>query len=320
MLNKQQLKKRLVSMKYKVYDFDANTVYITAKYKKKQEIFDKLLAAFQLEGAKHTTQTRLSGDGHIEVGRQRIAVVPEKQIKVDIARIKPKLGKYDKIHEKNEAFLEKAISQVVYDTMKPLTVIFIAPGRRYIAKNVIGTKIVGRQTTDRKKADVLILTTSTKIPVSIKMDTASFYETADKYWGKNAKKLIEYASEKDLFDGKVSGKNIRLNKSLSTKATAKEEKDVVFGSDVYRNGFVIRKTFKATDFIYDGRNHTLIVRSNRIIMRQPDLKTEDKAWFTVRNKASSRSISIGYTGVTVDAVPKKKVASTHVIIDRNYIR
>ena len=321
-ITKNDIKKRLKQHGYTALTFDAKSLYIPMEYNKRSEVYERLTAIFVLEGAKYIKNKRTyTSDGHVQIGTTNLLITPQKILKADQRRLSRYLGRESRKSIKNEIYLEKAISQIIWDTMTPLTVVFVARTNRVTVKNVTGTKSVGADTKNRKKADILLVTkTGQKLPVSIKMDTASFWESADGYWGDNAKKLLVSAAMDGKLEAEVNGNSMRMKKAVGTTATRQEEKDVVFGSDVVRNGFILKRTFTDKDFKYDGKNHILTVTCSHIYKTQTDLKNDDKAWFVVRNNKNMKSKRIGVDGVTVDAVPKKSVTGVTVKIPRQKVK
>jgi len=320
-MTKQQIKKKLKANGYLPFDYDNKSIYVILNYKSRVIEYEKLQSLFLIDGGKYIKNKRtLTSNGHIQIGNIMIAITPSKIKQIDQRRIQRYLSSEPRNSIKNEIYLEKAISQIVWDTLSTITIIFKAGGKRVILKKVKGSKGVGSDVSGRKKADILILIGQYKLPVSIKMKTASFWESADTYWGVNARKMIDRGAIEGKLDANINGNTMRMNKPLGTTATRKEEKDVVFGSDILKNGFIVKQTFTATQFNYDGKINTLTVICDRLYKSQSDLKTNDRAWFIVRNNKTRKSKKIGINGVVVDAVPKKSVAGTTQIIKRDKIR
>lgn len=319
-ITKAYVKKKLKENGFVPHDVDSRSVYIATEYKDRIKAMEDVQRIFALDRPSIVKDRKYSSDGHIKIGNVNLVLVPERLKHVEHRRIKRHLSRTPQGGIKNEIYLEKAINQVIWDTMTALTVVFDGGGRKVVLKDVRGSKRVGGDVSDRKKADIQILTRSTKIPVSIKMDNASFWESADTYWGENAKKMLDTAEDENKLDADVRGEFMRLNKPVGTDAYRYEERDVVFGSDIVSNGFIVKKTFKSTDFKYDGESHTLHVDCTRLYKTQNDMKEEDRAWFVVRNNRNARSKNIGIHGVVVDAVPKKRVSATTQRVDRRKIK
>jgi len=318
-LTKTEIKKTLREQGYNPIDLDAKAIYVALDYKDRMVEMNKISAIFVLDRSKIITKRNYTSDGHVMVNSVSIIVVPKQKI-VDMRRLQRHLSSVSQNSLKNEVFLEKGISQIMWDTMQPLTVVFHAMGKKITIKNVTGTTRVGGDVSNRKKADIIIKTKSFKIPVSIKQDNAGFWESADTYWGKNAKKMLVTAAIQEKLDADINGDQMRLKKPVGTIAKRMEERDVIFGSDVVKGGLIVKRTFKDKDFSYDGKNHILTIKCSRIYTRQSDLKPEDKAWFVVRNNKNARSRNIGINGVVIDAVPKKSVTGTTQVIDRSVIK
>jgi len=320
-ISKPQIKKKLKENGYMPYDYDTKSLYVALDYKNRIEEFQKLEGLFLTDGAKYITNKRtLTSDGHVQIGNVILGVTPLTIKQIDQRRIQRYLGRESRNSIKNEIYLEKSISQIIWDTLSTVTIIFKERGKRIILKQVRGTKHVGSNVAGRKKADILIVVKQYKIPVSIKMQTASFWESADTYWGKNARKMLERAAIEKKLDANMNGNTMRMKKPVGTTATRQEEKDVVFGSDIVRSGFIVKQTFKAKDFNYDGKHTTLTIMCDRLYQKQSDLKSNDKAWFVLRNNKNIKSKNIGINGIVVDAVPKKSVTGTTQKIERQRIQ
>tara|TARA_R110000868_G_scaffold85896_1_gene241278 strand:- start:7352 stop:8257 length:906 start_codon:yes stop_codon:yes gene_type:complete len=175
----------------------------------------------------------------------------------------------------------------------PITVKITDGKKSYTYKNVVDVEEVGRDTSNRKKADVrLVLKDGTKIPVSIKKDNAEMWESADSYWAPTAKKIVDkLESEGKVVITKKGSVNF-LTPNLGIKATSKEKKAVVFGSDLLGNGFVVVRTFRSSDFTLSKDGDILEVKATKIIDKMTDLKGPSDIFFLIRNDSSRKGSKI----------------------------
>lgn len=160
-------------------------------------------------------------------------------------------------------------------------------------EDVIDIKGVGGDTTDRKKADViLVLKNGTEIPISIKKDNAEMWESADSYWAPVAKKIVDREEANGTITVSPKGGVSYITPNIAIKADDEEKKAVVFGNDLLGKGFVVVRTFRATDFKLDESGETLTISVTKIIDKMSDLKDTYEIYFLIRNDSSRKGSKI----------------------------
>ena len=189
----------------------------------------------------------------------------------------------------------------------PMTVRITDGRKKYEYKDVVDIEEVGRDTSNRKKADVrLLLENGKKIPISIKKDNAEMWESADSYWSAEAKKIVD----KMVMDGQVKlnkvGSIYKMLPNLGVYATDEEKKNVVFGSDLLNKGFVVVRTFRGSDFMLDKTGDVLEVHVTKNIDSMNDLKGENDIFFLIRNDIFRKGSKI-YPGLRTLAVSATRI-------------
>lgn len=216
---------------------------------------------------------------------------------------------------KNELILADAINKLCLD--KPVNLRFFTDGNIFEIKNAIHCKVVGRRTTGRRKADIIVETIDNKfIPLSIKKGRgeAVMYESCDNYCGLEAKLLLE----KLLKESKVKltyvkpknneshGYNI-ITPNIAWKPTLKQKEDVLFGCDIRPNGCILMKTFSQNPFVYNKEDDFYECRVDYIFKNASDVNGENEVWFFLRNNSSRNSKKLGYPGLRILAVSEQRI-------------
>ena len=189
----------------------------------------------------------------------------------------------------------------------PMTVKITDGRKEYTYKDVVDVEEVGRDTSNRKKANVrLVLEDGTKIPVSIKKDNAEMWESADSYWAPTAKKIVDRLEASGEVDISKKGAVFYMKPNLGVPATEREKEAVVFGSDVLGKGFVVVRTFRSSDFTLSKNGDILEVKVSKIIDKMSDLKKEYDIYFLIRNDSSRKGSKIR-PGLRVLAVAATRI-------------
>jgi len=193
----------------------------------------------------------------------------------------------------------------------------ITDGRKsYLYENVIDVEEVGRDTTNRKKADVrLVIKGGKKIPISIKKDNAEMWESADSYWAPVAKKIVDKLEANGEVEIKKAGSVFKMTPNLGIKANNKEKEAVVFGSDLLGSGFVVVRTFRSSDFQMTSDGDILEVKVTKIIDKMSDLKGKSDIFFLIRNDSSRKGSKIR-PGLRVLAVSATRINKNVKVVTR----
>lgn len=215
----------------------------------------------------------------------------------------------------NEVFIVNQINNCVKSSDGFIPKLIFDSGKNKLTiKDVIGAKRVGADTSGRKKADFLIETKTSPVPISLKKDGAEMWESADKYYGAKAKKKVDTLAKQ----GKIALKKISKNGPLSIepnvaiKADTKEMLNVIFGSDLIQgNGAVVTKTFKNSDIALNGDTLTIYVSS--IITNMGEVPDEYEPYFLIRNDKTRNSPGL-YPGLRVLAVYKSRINKNVLVV------
>lgn len=145
------------------------------------------------------------------------------------------------------------------DYGKPLTIAFYSNGHsKFVAKCVKSVEHTGAKNIfQRQKADVHLVTVDGKrIPLSLKDETAGYWESADSYWGERAATFVQWALKQrgTALDDNGSG-GVSLRPPIAIPATQKETADVVFGADIASHGAVVVERWRADSFKWNYTTH-----------------------------------------------------------------
>lgn len=208
----------------------------------------------------------------------------------------------------NEIVVINAINQYVELNGGVLDVTFKSGSKRFTRKNIAQCIEMGRDTSGRKKADIILVSNrGIQTPISIKKDNAETWESADSYYGPKAKQVLDelWSEGKIKMDKDASG-IYKLEPNVAVPATSAEKREVVFGSDLERGGSVITRTFSERDFKFDGKKGELTIEVSSIITQVSDVTGSKDVYFLIRNDKTRNTPSL-YRGIRVLAVYKSRV-------------
>jgi hypothetical protein len=212
----------------------------------------------------------------------------------------------------NESIVVDTINE--YTKKGPINVVFKGGNKSFTVLACKKAEQVGGDTSNRKKADIRLTDSKGKIyPISIKKDDAETWESADSYFSKDAKNIIDKAIKANKTKLVNQGSYFTLEPNIAVTATTKEKKDVVFGSDLSPDGCVITKTFTSRSF--DLKGDTLTIDCSNIITEMKDVKGDKDVYFLIRNDKTRKSIR-EYPGIRILAAYKKRINKNVVIVDR----
>lgn len=212
----------------------------------------------------------------------------------------------------NENYLINVINQAT--KTGPINVVFKAPNKTFTVVGCILAESVGTDTAGRKKADVILKdSNNNRIPISIKKDDAETWESADSYFSKTAKDIIERAvalNKTKIVDNKTF---FTIQPNIAVPATLSEKKAVVFGSDLLPDGAVVTKTFSSSSF--SQVEDVMTISVSNIITKLEEVKGDKDVFFLIRNDKTRKSIK-EYPGIRVLASYKKRINKNVVIVER----
>ena len=170
-------------------------------------------------------------------------------------------------------------------------------------KNADNVIVAGRDTGNRKKADILITSEDQSLPISIKKVDAAAWESADSMFGAKAKTIID----KLIKDGKLElielkdkttakGEPVyKLSKEIVIEPTAEEAMNAIFGSDINPAGGVIIQTFKPEHYTQD--EDKIDVEAHIVLKEIDDIPQSHLMVWLLRNDSTRNIASIGYAGI-----------------------
>ena len=198
----------------------------------------------------------------------------------------------------------------------PINVFFMNKNKTFDVIGCVEAISAGTDTSGRKKSDVNLIDYKGKVyPISIKKDDAEYWESADSYFGQEAKTIIDKAiKDKKTQLIAQTGNYFTIEPNIAVEATRSEKQDVVFGSDIQPNGCVITKTFSNDSF--EMREDTLLIEVSNIIENLSDVKGDKDVYFLIRNDKTRKSIK-EYPGIRILAAYKKRINKNVVIVNRD---
>lgn len=257
------------------------------------DVLERIAKTFKELGAAYDPNKGSSSVGAVTIGIFTIK-----------ARPASKQGKKSAGLANEDAMIE-GIKQ--FTKTGPMTVRITDGRKSYTYENVIDVEEVGRDTSNRKKADVrLVIKGGKKIPISIKKDNAEMWESADSYWAATAKAIVDRMEASGEIQLTKSGAVYKMKPNLGVLATPTEKRNVVFGSDLLNKGFVVVRSFRSSDFSLTSDGEILEVKTTKIIDKMQDLKGDADIYFLIRNDSSRKGSKIR-PGLRVLAVSATRI-------------
>jgi hypothetical protein len=228
----------------------------------------------------------------------------------------------------NEIELASIIQSVV-EKYGSANVTFQDPrGKKLTIKNCTSVDIAGRDTTERKKADVVLRSERGSLPISIKELNADMWESADSLFGDKAKQIIKKLMDDGTIEletigekrNKRTGQSIpvyKLSKEIVVEPTPEEALNAIFGSDISPKGGVVIQTFKPQHFTQDGDN--IKVDAHAIIAKKEDIPESHLMVWLIRNDSTRNNPLPGLRtlGVTLTRGIGKKGTKDVILVDVN---
>ncbi len=196
----------------------------------------------------------------------------------------------------------------------PMNIIFNGDNKTFEVFGCVAAKSVGADTKGRKKADVVLTDYKGNLyPISIKKDDAETWESADSYFSKEAKEIIDKAIKAGETKLMHQGSYFTIEPNIAVTATQQEKMDVVFGSDIANKGCVVTKTFKTNSFKTEG--DLIEIDVTNIIDSMSDVKGDKDVYFLIRNDKTRKSIK-EYPGIRILAAYKKRINKNVKVVER----
>jgi hypothetical protein len=166
------------------------------------------------------------------------------------------------------------------------------------ANNVI---VAGRDTGNRKKADIVITSDDQQLPISIKKIDAAAWESADSLIGAKAKTVIDKLVSEGLLELIKIGERkdgapvYKMSKEVVIEPTEDEAMNAIFGNDINPAGGIIIQTFKPEHYAQDEDKVT--VEAHAVIKSIEDIPHSHLMVWLLRNDKTRNIASIGYAGI-----------------------
>lgn len=221
------------------------------------------------------------------------------------------------------------ILQSVIEKYGSANVTFEDPrGKKLTIKNCTTVDVAGRDTAERKKADVVLRSEKGYLPISIKELDADMWESADTLFGEKAKQIIQKLEKKGVIElieigrrtNKRTGQEFpvyKLSKEIVVEPTPEEALNAVFGSDISPKGGVVIQTFKPQHFTQDGQN--VKVDAHAVIAKKEDIPESHLMVWLIRNDSTRSNPLPGLRtlGVTLTRGIGKAGTKDVVLVDVN---
>lgn len=228
----------------------------------------------------------------------------------------------------NELEMASVIQSVV-EKYGSANVTFKDPrGKKMSIKNCTNVEVAGRDTANRKKADVVLRSQKGALPVSIKKVNADMWESADSLFGEKAKEIIQRLVKQGVVTlhkisdsvDKKTGKTTpvyKLDKEIVVEPTPEEGLTAIFGSDLNPKGGVVVQTFKPQHFVQEENNIT--IDCHAVITSKEDIPESHLMVWLIRNDSTRNNPLPGLRtlGVTLARGIGKKGTKDVVLVDRN---
>ena len=283
------------------------------------EIIEVLKKAYANDGVEYSSDPGISSLGGIIFANSPVQVV-----------VKDSGKQGDKsAGVANEIELASIIQSVV-ETYGSANVTFVDPrGKKMTIKNVINVNVAGRDTGDRKKADVVLQSTKGFLPISIKKLDADMWESADNLFGQRARKILDSLVKQGVVKlNKIGDRKLKtgtvpvyeLSKEIVMEPTQEEALNAIFGSDLNPKGGIVIQTFKPEHFKQDGP--TVTVDAHAVITSAADIPASHLMVWLLRNDSTRNGGSLGVAGirplgVTLTRGIGKKGTKDVVLVDQH---
>lgn len=215
------------------------------------------------------------------------------------------------------SFLESVIEK--YETVN---VTFIdRRGKKLSIENCNKVILAGRDTSGRKKADVVLKSETGDLPISIKKVNADMWESADRLFGKKAKEIIEKLQK----EGEIKLRNLvddtgrkyyKLDKEIVIEPTEEQAMEAIFGSDLNPKGGVVIQTFKPEHYVQKGNDVT--VECYNVISKKEDIPESHLMVWLIRNNVERNNPLPGLRtlGVTLTRGIGKSGTKDVILVDK----
>jgi hypothetical protein len=195
--------------------------------------------------------------------------------------------------------------QSVIQKYTTANITFVDPrGKKMTIRNCTNVEVAGRDTADRKKADVVLTSAKGSLPISIKKLDADMWESADNLFGQRARAILDDLVAKGIVKlNKIGERKMKtgtvpvyeLSKEIVMEPTQEEALNAVFGNDLNPKGGVVVQTFKPEHFVQEGNNVT--VNCHAVITSAAEIPESHMMVWLLRNDSTRNGGSLGIAGI-----------------------
>lgn len=184
----------------------------------------------------------------------------------------------------------------------------------------------GRQNTGGiKKADVVLSSSTQRLPISIKELSAASWESAEGSFGAKARVIIDNlvkqgAIRLDKLQDDLGRDYYQLNKDIVVEPTEEEAMKAIFGTDINPEGGIVIQDFKPHHFKQEGNNVT--IECYTVIKTKADIPESHLMVWRIGNSKTRPGKAIGYRGLRPQALTLVRALGMKgtkdvVLVDKN---
>lgn len=195
--------------------------------------------------------------------------------------------------------------QSVIQKYTSANITFVDPrGKKMTIRNCTNVEVAGRDTADRKKADVVLTSARGSLPISIKKLDADMWESADNMFGERARAILDKLVAEGIVKlNKIGERKMKtgtvpvyeLSKEIVMEPTEQEALNAVFGNDLNPKGGVVVQTFKPEHFVQKDNNVT--VNCHAVITSASEIPESHMMVWLLRNDSTRNGGSLGIAGI-----------------------
>ena len=204
-------------------------------------------------------------------------------------------------------------------------------GKKLTITQCTAVELAGKDTADRKKADVVLRSEEGSLPISIKKLDADMWESADNLFGERARKILDKLVKEGVVkltqintrSNKRTGEDVpvyALSKEIVMEPTEEEALSAIFGADINPEGGVVIQTFKPEHF--QQTEDSVTINCHSVIANSADIPESHLMVWLLRNDSTRNGGSLGIAGirplgVTLSRGIGKKGTKDVILVDVN---
>lgn len=265
----------------------------------------------QFLGAVYSNARKYGGLGGIEIPNSSSYVL-----------VKDKKGKGGGSSGKlNETNLVEMLYGLI-QTYGKINVTFVDKrGKKLGIKNCTDVSDASLNVAGRKKADLVLSSSTGSLPISLKKVNADTWESADTLFGPRAKEVLSNLQQQGAIKlqkiNDPNGTYYKLNKEIVVEPTPEETMNAIFGSDLLNKGGVVIQTFQDEHFVTQDNNVT--IECQYIIKSKEDIPEGHLMVWLIRNDKTRSNPLPGLR--TLGSTLTRGIGSTGtkdvILVDRN---